>query len=80
MIDVVVKARDSFPFHTKEVLVTSISAPTLLEALAKLHEQLNAVAMPRVHQEAFRNTAGRSVEEALFGLRSPDGLPVTISC
>lgn len=56
MIRVVVKAYDTF--DKNEVLVTMTSAETLLEALAKLHEQLNAVAMPRV----YTSTAGEVFE------------------
>jgi hypothetical protein len=60
MIRVVVTAYETFPVReSKEAfLVTLATADTLLEALAKLHEQLNAVAMPR----QYSSTAGEVFE------------------
>ena len=40
-----------------EVVITTVEAESIMECLAKLHEQLNAIAVPR----AYQSTAGAGV-------------------
>ena len=57
--------------------VVEIHCENLLEGLATLHEQLNAVGMPRI----YRSTADATDEEIISGLRDARvDHPVTISC
>jgi len=67
------------PFRMVSTSIANIECDDVLEGLAILHERLNAVAMPRIHQEAVKSTAGAATDEILEGLRSEDKF-VTISC
>lgn len=66
--------------RTTSITLVEVECKNVLDGLAKLHEELNGVAMPRVHQEAFRNTAGVSFDEAISRITARGDLPVTISC
>lgn len=66
--------RDLLPMFA-ETICARIECEDMLAGLAILHERLNAVAMPRVHQ----STAGKSSWEIAEGLRADDNIP-TISC
>ena len=59
--------------------LANIECEDLLEGLAILHERLNAVAMPRIHQEQVKSTVGAISEDLVAGLQSNDEF-VTISC
>ena len=58
-------------------MVAEIQCENLLEGLATLHEQLNAVAMPRI----YRSTADATDAEIISNLRDARrDHPVTVSC
>ncbi len=59
--------------------LANIECKDMLEGLAILHERLNAVAMPRIHQAAVKSTAGVDIDELAEGLRADDTF-LTISC
>lgn len=64
-----------FPF----MRLANIECEDMLEGLAILHERLNAVAMPRIHQEQIKSTAGTNYKDLVNGLQADDEF-VTISC
>ena len=59
--------------------IANIECEDVLEGLAILHERLNAVAMPRIHQETIKSTVGATVNEIVTGLQADDKF-LTISC
>ncbi len=58
--------------------IANIECEDVLEGLAILHERLNTVAMPRIHQ-GIKSTAGADVADLVTGLQADDKF-LTISC
>ncbi len=67
------------PWPVLNYNIANIECNDVLEGLAILHERLNAVAMPRIHQQAVRSTALADVLEIVVGLQAEDKF-VTVSC
>jgi len=59
--------------------LANIECEDMLEGLAILHERLNAVGIPRIHQAAIKSTAGADMDALAETLRASDVF-VTISC
>jgi len=71
------------PWPMLHYSIANIECEDVLEGLAILHERLNAVAMPRIHQPVVKSTAdlpeGYDFNEVLKELQAEDKF-VTVSC